>query len=384
MPSYWHREVLRDNVSMAFGETYEYDLPKSGILGSLVAYISSTQNGQPFLTAVRKWRLVDYISQIELMGDGSVPIKSFDGVEALAAAFYDDFREPACMWRHYSNTPHRQWIPIHMGRHFMDEEYALDLSRFEQVKLNILNDASATEFTTDIKLTLIAYWLREGVVVPRGYFREEVWKSWAPTAGEWEYSHLPVALPIRRILLEARPAVDTADAKNNSTMHELMDDVEFTYRTGGLRVWRGSLNLLGFLSIMEMPALAQTMAMIDRNDELGFDVGVGYVIGGVKSQGTYTDAPAAYPNTIAAADIQDSAQEVKSRTADTVHEGLFRGYGYGHCVPLFYARKPELVDILDPEVEKVVDVNVQTKAAITVTGTDRNARNGIILSRLVR
>lgn len=379
---FWQREVLRSGVGMTFAQTYELDLPKSGILGSLVLYIRSTQNGYPFLTAV-KWRLIDYISKIEVIGDGAEVIKSFDGRQALACAFYDDFREPVSMWRHYSNTPHRQWIPIHFGRHFLDELYALDLGRWNQVTLKITNDASATEFTTDIDIDIIAYWIREGAAAAAGYFREEEWKTWAPAAAEVEYNNLPVALPIRRILLRARPAVDTADAKNNSTMHALMSDIDFTFRTGQTRVYKGSLETLGHLSVMEMPALAETMLMIDRQDEYGFEVGVGYVTQGVKSQGTYTAAPAVYPNTIAAADVQESAQEVHSRAADTVHEGIFRGHGYMHNVPLLYARKPDLTDMLDPEAEKVVKADITCLTGTTVAGTHANAQSAIILSRLV-
>src|SRR3990167_2913988 len=125
---FWQREIFRDAVSMTFNQTYELDLPKSGQLGSIMLYASSTQNGQPFLTAV-KWRLIDYISKIEVMGNGSEVIKSFDGRQALASAFYDDGRVPSGIWRHYSNTPHRQVIPINFGRWIRDQIYGLDLSK---------------------------------------------------------------------------------------------------------------------------------------------------------------------------------------------------------------------------------------------------------------
>lgn len=380
---FWQREVLRSGVGMTFGQTYELDLPKSGILGSLVLYIRSYQNGYPFLTAV-KWRLIDYISKIEVIADGAEVIKSFDGRQALACAFYDDFREPVSMWRHYSNTPHRQWIPLHFGRYFLDEVYGLDLGNWNQVTLKVTNDASATEFQTDIDVDVVAYWLREGVAAPGGYLREEEWKTWAPAAATVEYNDLPIALPIRRILLRGRPAVDTADAKNNSSLHRLMSDIDFTFRTGQTRVYKGSLETLGHLSVMEMPALAQTMLMIDRTADYGYEVGVGYVTQAVGAPGTYTGAPAAFPNTPIVPDVQDSAQENQAREADAPMQGMFRGHGYMHNVPLFYARKPDLADLLDPEAEKVVKCDIQCQSGTTVTGTSSNAQNAIILSRLVR
>jgi len=379
---FWQREVLRDAVSMTFNQTYELDLPKSGILGSLGLYLSSTQNGAPFLTAV-KWRLIDYISKVEIVGDGSEVIKSYDGRQALACGFFDQGVVPLSMWRHYSNTPHRQDLVINFGRKLFDDVFALDLSKFDQVKLKITNDATSTEFSTDIDVTVLAYWLREAGGAPLGYFREEEWKTWAPAAAAVEYSDLPTALAIRRILLRGRPAVDTADAKNNSSMTRLLSDIDFTLRTGQTRVYKGSGEVLGHFSIPEMGVYPETMTHIDRTDEYGYEVGIGYVTNGVKSPGTYTDAPAAFPNTVGAADVQDSAQEIKNRTADSPLEAIFRGFGFMHNVPLFVAQKPDLSDMLDPEAQKVVKVDITCQSGTTVTGTSSNAQNAIVLSRLV-
>ena len=379
---FWQREVLRDAVSMTFNQAYEFDLPKSGNLGSLVLYMSSTQNGQPFLTAVR-WRLIDYISKIELIGDGATVIKSFDGRQALASAFYDDFRLPVSMWRHYSNTPHRQWIPLNLGRWLQDELLGLDLSKFNQTTLKVSNIATSTEFTTDIKITIVAYWLREGAAAFAAYLREEEWKVWDPVAAATEYNDLPTALPIRRILLRGRPAVDTADAKNNSSMHRLMSDIDFTFRTGQTRVYKGSLEVLGHLSVMEMPAQIETMTHIDRTDEYGYEVGVGYVTNAVVSEASQTATPSATAS-VGSGDVQDSSQEVRQRTADQPLQGLWRGHGFGHNVPLFYARKPDLSDLLDPLAQNVVKVDILCQSGTTVAGTFDAAENAIILSRLVR
>jgi len=379
---FWQREVLRDGVSMTFNQTYELDLPKSGQLGSLVCYVRSQQNGAPFLTAV-KWRLIDYISKIELIAEGSEIIKSYDGRQALACAYNDDGVLPPGKWETYSNNNHRQFIPIHLGRYLMDKRHFLDLSRFNQVTLKVTNDATATQFNTDIKITVIAYWLREAAAAARGYFREEVWKTWNPVAAGWEYNDLPTLLPIRRILLRARPAVDTADAKNNSTMYGLMSDIEFNLRTGQVRAFRGNLFDLSFLTAIEQKRYAEVMTGLDRTDEYGYDVGIGYVINGVKSAGTSTASPVAGAGSKGAAGVNDSAQEVQMRVADEPLEGIFKGLGFGHCVPLFESVEPDSTDLLDPEKDKVVQVNTLCASGTTVTGTDRNAENAIVLSRLV-
>lgn len=379
---FWQRETLRSAASMAFGETYELDLPKSGQLGSIVLYIHSTAVSNAFLTAC-KWRLIDYISKIEVIADGSEIIKSLDGPEALAAAFYDDGRPPVGMWRTYATTPQRQWIPIHFGRRFKDELYGLDLSKYNQVTLKITNDASATEFSTDITANIFGYFLREGGGFGAGHFREEVWKSWLPVAGETEYSELPVSLPVRRILLEARPARDTADAKNNSTMIDLMETIDFTFRTGQVRVYHDSLQELGHLAAMEGIGEVLTRGSIDRTAGYGFECGIGYVTSNLGyGQADADGITSALANM--RKDIQDSAQEAGYRPANGPLAWICRGNSYCDCTPLWVARKEDLSDMLDVAALDVVRVDLTCRSGRTLTGTQRNARNAIILSRLVR
>jgi len=382
MGQYWQRETLRDAASMAFGETWEYRLPKNGQLGSLVLYISSSP-GSNNLLVLPKWRLIDYISKIEVMGDGSEVIKSYDGVEAIAAAFYDDGRVPPCQWRTYATTPQRQWVPIHFGRFLQDELYGLDLSKYNQVSLKITNDATSAIWTTDINVTVIGYFLRDGAGFGAGYFREEVWKSWLPVAAATEYSVLPTSLPIRRILLEARPARDDADAKNNSTMIALMNLIDYTFRTGQIRVFHDSLERLGHLSVVEGIGEVVTRGSIDRTEAYGFEVGIGY-----NTSNLGVGMPdATGSSTITASmikDIQDSAQEVGKRLASGPLSWICRGNSFCDCTPLHYARKPDLSDILDPAALDAINVDISCTTGLTLTGTSRNARNGIILSRLVR
>jgi len=380
--AFWQRETLRDAVSMAFNQTWELDLPKNGQLGSLVLQMSSSAESNAFLI-LPKWRLIDYISKIEVIGDGSEVIKSYDGVEAITAAFYDDGRPPVGLWRTYATTPQRQWVPIHFGRHFLDEVYGLDLSRFKQVTLKITNDVTGTLYQTDITVSVFGYFMREGGDFGAGYFREEVIKSWLPVVAATEYTDLPVALPIRRILLEARPARDTADAKNNSTMIDLMLVIDFTFKSGQVRVYHDSLERLVHLTSLEGLSEAVTRGSINRTEGYGFECGLGYCTANL-GVGTPDADNISTVTANMRKDIQDSAQEVGQHTAQGPMAWIVRGGAYGDCTPLWYARKPDLADLLDPAALNVVKVDITCRSGRTLTGTSRNARNAIILSRLVR
>ena len=162
-----------------------------------------------------------------------------------------------------------------------------------------------------------------------------------------------------------------------------MSDSDFTLRTGVTRVYKGTLETLGHLSVMEYPGGIETMTMIDRTDEYGYEVGVGYVTNGLVAEASQTATPSAI-SSVGSADVQDSAQEVRNRTADQPLQGFWRGHGYMHNVPLYLATMEDLSDLLNPEEQKVVKVDCTCQSGTTVAGTNSNAENAIVLSRLVR
>jgi len=379
----WQREILRDSVVMDFNQTYELDLPKAGQLGSLGLYIRSVANANALLS-LNKWRLLDYISKIEVIGDGAEVIKSFDGRQAIASAFYDDRIEPLGKWGNYNGVTHRQLTPLHFGRHFYDELFGLDLGRFNQVTLKITNDATSTQFTTGITLTVVAFWVREAAGAFAGYFREEEWKTWAPANGAIEYNDLPVALPIRRILLRARPAIDDSPVNQNlNTITSQMSDIDFTFRTGQVRVYKGSLEVLGWLSTSELRLMAETRGEVMRAADDHFNSDIGYVTNIIPAAAQVDDPAGVYPGTIVRADTQLSSQLVWDVDGTSPVEFAARGFAYAHTLPLFWARKDDLSDLLDPEGQKVVKLDI-TCASGTVAGNTANAQSAIVLSRLVR
>jgi len=379
---YWQRDLLRDGVSMTFNQTYELDLPKQGMLGSLSLYIRSAANANALLS-LYKWLLVHYISKIEVIGDGSEIIKSLDGKQALASAFYDDGVEALGKHGNYNGVTHRQIIPIHFGRKFYDELYGLDLSRFSQVTLKITNDATSTQFTTAITVSVVAHWLRDAAAPFRGYLREEEWKTWAPVNGQTEYAILPISLPIRRILLRARPAVDDSPVNQNlNTITSQMSDIDFQLKTRTRRVYKGSLEVLGWLSGSELGRHPDTRGETMRAADDHFDVGVGYVTSMLPAAAQVDDPAGVYPGTIVRADTQASSQLVWDVDGTSPVEWAARGYAYMHQLPLFQARKEDMADVLDPAAEKDVTVDIACTSG-TVAGNTANAQSAIVLSRLV-
>jgi hypothetical protein len=379
---FWQRELYRTATPMAFGQTFELDLPRHGNLGSIGLVFSSAGVAGAFAT-IEFWRLIDYITRIELIGDGAEVIKSFDGRQALACNYYDDHVVPFSLWRNYLAAPHRQGVVINLGRHVHDLTHWLDMGRFSQVKLRITNNATAALYTTAINLDVTCHWLREPKTASVGYYREEEWKLWNPAAAAIEYTELPTALKIRRILLRPRPAVDTADADNNSSQDALMRTIDFSLQTGQTRVYQGSLDNLARLSAEELGFQPETYGNICRTAAFKFDVGLGYVCNLTSAPASMGALPAAYPLTLAQGDVNDGSQGSIGYQADYPLHWQARGLSYMYNTPLFDSDDPEDADILDPETSKVVKLDIGCAAGTTVAGTNHVAQNAIILSRLV-
>ncbi len=379
---FWQRELYRSGTAMALAQTFELDLPRHGNLGSIGLVFASAGVANAFATA-EAWRIIDYITRIELIGDGAEVIKSFDGRQALACNYYDDKVVPFSLWRNYLAAPHRQGVVINLGRFVHDTRHYLDMSKFEQVKLRITNNAAAAQYPVAISLDVVCHWLREPVEQNLGYFREEEWKLWNAVAGAIEYTELPVALKIRRVLLRARPGVDAADCQNNSSQDALMRTIDFSMKTGETRIYQGSLENLARLSAEEMGFTPETSGYICRTAAFAFDVGLGYVTNMIGSPASMGAVPGVYPVTLNQGDVNDGSQISIAYQADYPLHWQARGHSYMNNTPLFVSDDLGDADILDPEASKVVKCDIGCVAGTTVAGTNHVAQNAMILSRLV-
>ena len=85
---YWQREFLRQGEAWANGGTLKLDLPKVGLLGSIMVHARRAGVTDAFNAAL-KWRLIDYISKVEVLANGSDIVKSFSGEVAKGLTIFD-------------------------------------------------------------------------------------------------------------------------------------------------------------------------------------------------------------------------------------------------------------------------------------------------------
>lgn len=184
-------------------QTEVFDLPRMGIISNLMlrfVFHSGSSNTDTYVA--------DAISKIEIIGNGSTVIKSYDGRQIQAIMAFDDLVMP----------PDKEYSPdggcygyfdIRFGRFPGDEKYALDCSQWQSLELKITYDLAAgaiistTGFaTTPKELTALGLYAPVGAAFsPVGLIKSEEKKTYTTTAGGTEDLNLPSDYPYRRLLL---------------------------------------------------------------------------------------------------------------------------------------------------------------------------------------
>ena len=368
-------EMLRSAVTAILGQTYTVDLPKSGTLSAIQLHLSANCTSNAGLT-LPKWRLIDFITKVEVIGNGATVIKSLDGKQLQYLFFKHMNKVPPHFWRQYGESTQMEYIPILFGRDFFDESFGLDLSKWDNVELRITNDGSATYYSTDITLSIVLNWVRELAGGFNGYIRGETWREWATVQNAWTYLIMPSEFPIVTLALRALPHV--TGGMSDTGFHNLMYDIEFSMGGGVKKLYDGRLADLIIQNYLDEDGEVFTSGETYANADLGQDTAVGRMfgwaaVGGSKSGGVMTT----FPSMIA--DATDNTISFEAHDTVGPWEWIVRGMAYWNMATLWFAHDLSVDKLLDPKVVGDVLLNLHVRdAAASAAGT-----NTVVLERLV-
>jgi hypothetical protein len=353
-------------------------LPDAGFLGSLLLRFSGSEvsgQGQSGGT----WRILDYISKIEVLLNESVVCKSLSAKVVKALTFLDQGVYPKGRWQNYASGTQWDWLLINFGRRMFDQDYGLDLSKYDSVKLRITNTATSSTWS-DITVAAIGIYQKDtaGPVASRGYLRTEEWKSWTTVADETIYSDLPTEYIIRRILLQAIPSLD-ANNLNATGMHNLMDSILMSLKTKDITVFSGALQELMRENHLDLGKELITAGAEYMTAGKGVDVGIGYVSGGAWAAGASGSTGASTVPSWEAART-DHVQKPATYEADHPSNFIFTGIAPEECAFFRFDQQDDPATWLDPAEMKTVKCDIHTRnSSSAASGT-----NKIILDRLVK
>lgn len=373
---FWQSEYIRENVAQTLNDTYKLDLPKAGMLGSILIRISGNQKtglGQDG----GAWRLIDFISKVTILINGSEVCKSVTGKQLQAGAFFDQGVLPPGDWRNYATNTQFEYLLINLGRWFKDTDFGLDLAKYNNVEIQIENNMAASEFT-GLTYSLLGYYLRDANAGQfRGYMRTEEWKRWTTVADETQYHILPVKYRIRRVMLQAIPNVD-ASYVDTTGMSNLMDDIDFSLDTGNTRVYKGGLDDLMRDNYLDLGRPMIVGASPYMNADKGIDVSIGRIIGYANGAGSQSGAIA---DSIATLESARTNGILKPENYDADNPMNVIAFGFApFSIAMFnFDTNYDPSMWLDPDQRKNVLLNIHTRNSSSAAG----GTNAVILDRLV-
>lgn len=370
------REYIRENIAMDLNATYQLDLPEQGLLSSILIRISGSQ-ASGLGQSGGSWRILDYISKVEILVNGATVCKSLKGDMVQALAFYDQGVVSPDSWRNYATNTQYFYALLNFGTHYGDLKRALNLGKFDNVEIKITNTATSSQFS-DLTVSLLGVYLRDyHEAAIAGYMRTEEWRSWTTVQNETKYLDIPTEHKIRRIVCQAIPDVDS-DKVEKTNMFNMMDDVDFTMKTGVIRIHKGGIDDIVRSNLFEYGANIITEGSHYMSADKGVNVGIGYVTGGAWGAGSQDGAGAA---TIATMETGRTSFTQKPETyeADSPMGFIFKGVAYQNTFVYRFDYQDDSGLWLDPDVSKTIKLDIHTRDSSSAVG----GTNKVILDRFV-
>lgn len=377
---YLQLEHFRDTVSNTLNSTYEVDLPETGKLSFIYVNFNGTQTGTtPFQSAVTgKWRLVDFLDAVVVKADGVTDIFNLPGDITAYRAFLDQGITMFDKWREYSNASQVGRFCINFGAYMWDLDRFLDVSKFNNVKLQIKNSLSSTQWASanaDIWLG----WIRDFAGGSGNFYKAEVYRSYTTAQNGREYIEIPTGLPVRRIICQARPDRAAATGLDECSLNNLMYELKLKFKAGALVPFDGDLDELIHQNWIEQRNYPLTFGDVYHAADYAFDMGVGEIRASAGISSSRDGAVSAVIPT-RLGDQSTPTQSFESYEADAQTSLITIGAGYHNCGVFSFDRMFGDIDILDPSHAGYgpVELEILTRdAASAADGT-----NKIVLDRL--
>jgi len=366
---YWQREFLRKGVALPVGSYWREDLPKNGLLGGIQFHLRRAGITDSMI-ASQKWRLIDWVSKIEIIGNGATVIKSLPGTALHFVQWADGGGAGPDKHFNYGSSTKRCHLQLNFGRRMFDPVFGLDLSKWDSVEVFVYNDGTSTYFAGDWTVDALCYYLREPVEPGfSGFFRTETWRQWTTVADERKYLELPTEEKIRRIVLQVLPGVDSNNAAK-TTPYTVVDDIELSLRSGVLKVWDASLRELWYENYFDLGRDVIQPLEPYTSDGKGVWTGVGQTLGLAGARMPHAGAQNTYGTCIVPG-LDSSTQEREVPTDAEQDSWLVMGLALENCAMFRFDQLDDPAHYLDPALEKTVKLDIHT-------ANDANAAGGTV------
>lgn len=366
---FWSYRKLPPETTWAYNSSVRTILPEKGLLTALIIHMSATPANDA-RNALAKWRLMDYISSIKVILNGSKVDQQLDGRMAHWYQWADGGPAITDQFHNYATSTNRFHTCLNFGRYFKDEDFGLDLSRWDSAELVIVNDAAVGIYPTWATPTVMGVFLLDAPAGKfAGHIRKELYREWTTVADETKYIKLQEEGRLRRMAFKVASALD-ANQKSKTQLYNVLYNLRITQRAKEIELFDDNLRDLWYANAFESGRDVIVGAESYHSDDKGFLTGLGqtlYKVGAMMSHdgGQSTYAPDITPG-------EDGDTQSRQCDGDSDQTSLLMaGLALEGVGEYRYDTYGDITRACDLAAEKPVEVEAKTR-------NDSNAAGGTI------
>ena len=331
--------------AMSNASTNKTKLPESGVLSAIKLEFEAVNAAT--IDDQGKGRIIDHITKVEVTDGGTNVMYSLTGQVARALDFYHLKEVMPERCNIYDGKTQRTTVVIPFGEYVGDPKKGLDLGVWDEVNLEVTNDATTTLWADlALKADIQLITMQELPAPPASYYKHYQWRSEKPSAdGQYVRHQLPVNDKIRRYIIQADPDMAAAGSIAQDPIGDsYLLDFSFNERTKYVMKDARPKDILRLNALQYGRVQAQTL--VKQSTTVYYDLAMAYVenIAAVnRSDGTLTTS------LIGLQDSNDRAQV--SRTIDVGGERIdisAIGLGYYHTFVPFDSMSGDEMTFLNP------------------------------------
>ena len=367
-------EATREQAESISG-TGIWKLPDAGKITGMLLRITAdcaTINAQEVS------KLVDAISKIEVIVNGSRELHSYSGQIAQAMAFYDTGMNPIDKLTEYASGMQRCIIPIHFGEYLGDPDLGLTCENYESVRLHVTNDMNDTYWDN---LSIKAHYIKlDGEVsglFGRGVLGKEEYKKYTTAQDGREYVDLQEEGLLRRIILQGIP--DRSSNKDKCDFRDLFYDIKYTGKSRAVNFFDSDLDRLLWWNAYEYGNDVISHGQAYRAADDSYQHGSGMLLAAALGSSSADGSGSSTVPTKSGDD--DGSLLFESYEADSPIDFLTKGVGIFHTGVFRHDRMADLSDYLDMTAWKTLTLELHTRNSSSAASGDAKVVTERVLTK---
>ena len=209
---YFKEQRFEKAKASTFASTHKVELPATGILDSISLYFRATNAAD--VSANAPGNIHHHITKIEVIGDTDKALFSLTGEEAIAKAFRKMGALPPMKQNEYNGKAQDLLIPIFFGRKYKDGHYALDLSKWDKVELQVTNDFVTSLFAAgSLSMETRLCTIEDSAETYPKFLKQWEYDAAKPDAdGDYVRPKLPTSGLLRSLMIQLDPDLTASTA----------------------------------------------------------------------------------------------------------------------------------------------------------------------------